>query len=582
MKEPAQRLDSKALERKIVDEVVAKAEDYESNMASYMANVGEWGELFKVSRPVRKANTFSNPRLTEFYRASNAIATLMYRMQTAQEPFFDVVPMELGADYSDVEDIRDTLLAQLRYSEYRRYLLKANMYVVPFGTVVCQEDYGVYGINPFGRRLPLTTFRPRMMDQVLFDRGAMELADADWMATSDLTSPHALSRLAEDDQATAKTWFKSALQAAAKDDVGENDINPYVLARLQRAGMKNTDEYRKRREILLYHGKFDGLNDGVEYVAGVVNRKILVRFHANNFQHGRRPLRVGKWVDFDAPYGIGLGHLFGSLHKSMDANRQKAQDNISMAAYNMWKRRRGSVNDEDLVIQPQQIIDVDEANDLTPLGVDVQGAEAALKLEELMKQEFRAGSGATDTLQAIITEATASEVSLAQNEALRNISVKAEQIAESLVREHLEVCHYNNAQYIKQAFNINKGGVARRVYPAKLRCDVDFALKLTTDRDFKPQRLKELLQMLQILVSTKSSHPDQVDISIKPVVKAIAHMLDVPPEEIVRPPLSPLPMGASEMAGMASVTLPGPGGPGSSSGPAILESPSGPVLGSPA
>ncbi len=174
-----------------------------------------------------------------------------------------------------------------------------------------------------------------------------------------------------------------------------------------------------------------------------------------------------------------------------------------------------------------------------------------------------------------MTNATATESSLAQNEAIRNISVSAEQAAEQLVRKHLEAIHANNTQFLKQSIDVNTAGLARRFYPADLRLDVDFELKTTTDKDFKPQRLTELQSLLQVLVSTKSAFPEQAEISIKPIVKAIAHMLDVPPDEVLSSPASPGDIPQGELAGLAQATIPGQGGgPG---GTDVIDTPVGPT-----
>src|SRR3990167_6524968 len=89
------------LAKRILDEVVGKIDGYESRMSAYMGSIGEWDDLFRVRRPKRKKNTFSNPRLTEFHRAGITLGTLTYRMQTAKDPFFSVTPMDLPQDPFD-------------------------------------------------------------------------------------------------------------------------------------------------------------------------------------------------------------------------------------------------------------------------------------------------------------------------------------------------------------------------------------------------------------------------------------------------------------------------------------------------
>lgn len=553
---PEMKGDSYSKADKVLNEIVGKLEDFENGMASFMQSVGEWGDLYKIRKPVKRERAFSNPRLTEFFRACNALSTLLYRMMTAKDPYYSMFPVDMDADYAGLDVLNAVFRTQLKYGKHKPNLLKACSYLVPFGTVIVQEDYRIIGVSPFGRRIPTTVFIPRVMDQVCFDRSTTDIDEADWISTSDITSSHALMRLAEESKLIGTSWNAKALEVASNEPTSASTVNDRVISRLSRDVLSGDESgFAKKKELVMYYGKLDCLNDGVEYVVAAVNRRHLVRFHANRFQHGKRQFRIAKWIDFDNPLGIGLGQILSPLHRSMDSNRQRTQDNIAMAAMNMWKRKKNSVSDDNLVIRPLNVVDVEEDGDITALSVPVDGALAALKLEEILKQEFRAASGATDTLQALITDATASEVSLAQNEAMRNISVKAEQIAEPLVREHLEILHWNNVQNIKEPFNVNKAGLSHRIYPADLQVDLDFETRVTTDKDFKPQRLEKLIQLVTTLTSTKSQHPDQIQISILPLVKEIAYMLDVNPQDVImRPgsaPISPL-LGAGDLSGLGS------------------------------
>lgn len=532
------------LEAKIINEIVEKVDDYEANASEYLSRISEYNDLFLIKRPSKKKNAFSNPRLTEMHRSTIALGTLMYRMMTAKDPFFSVVPMDLFGDPFDpmakfinmerAWTVQSAMETQLRVAKYKQNLLKSLLFCVPFGTVVCQEDYKVVGVNARGRKVPVTDFMPRVMDQVAFDRSTIDIDSADWLSTMDVVSTATLQSMLAQVDLIGAPWNKKALKAAIDMKEESSTVNDYVSNRLQRTspGTGIEECLGKRRELLMYYGKLDAMNDGIEYVAALINRKILIRFHANNFQHGKRPFRCAKWIDWAGPTGLGLGQLLGPLHKSLDANRQKAQDDIAMRTYSMWTRRKNTVNDDDLVLKPFALIDVEEHNDLQRLKMGEGGAEAALALEDKLIQEFRMASGATDTLQAIVTSATASEVALAQNEALRRISVAAEMAAESLVREHLEVIHANNGQYIKAPFNINRAGIVQSVYPADFDMDADFELKMTVDKDYKPERLEKLIQALQIITSTKSQHPDLMNAPVMPIVSEILYMLDVPPHKM--------------------------------------------------
>lgn len=588
--------DSVGLGRKIIDEVSDKVLDYENGMSGTLSNVLEWGDMFRVKLPAQtNKKAFSNPRLTEFFRAVNTVGTMAYRMMTAQDPYFEIRPMSLLKYDGQLMRIEATLETQLRESRYKPNLLKACMGVAAFGTQFVEERYDISGINAFGRRIPITTFNPRSLLQVAFERGTTDISNADWISTSDLVSDSALMSLAEESPSIGQHWEEDIIEKAIADKSGILDISPFITARMNANRYNNTSEEKgQSKELLMYYGKLDCINDNVEYCVGLVNRRYLVKFYPNKNQHGKRDMRVAHWVEDPLnldPIALGIGAIAGKLHKSMDSNRQRGQDVIAMGAYNMWGRLRSAgINDEQMKIRPLQTIDMDERNGLFPLVTNLQGAEASLKLEDILRNEFMAASGATPTLQAIVTEGTATETTLAQNEGLRNISVKAEIMAEEFVREHIAIMHSNNVQYLKEPINVNKAGFAGKVYPADLKVDIDVEVKITTDKDYKPQRLTQLKDLLGLVLSTKSMHPGLAALDIVPIIKAIAKGLDMNPDDLFPNGGQPDPMMLQAMMAARGGAMGGgmppmgaEGGEGVALTPAdgVVSTPMGPVLGSP-
>ena len=567
---------------KITEEIRAKISEYEISQASFLNTVSEWGEMFRVKRPKRKSQddrTFSNPRLTDYFRSANTLGTLSYRMQTSQEPYFEVIPisvMEASDQLSKIQAVHET---QLDAANYKPNLLVANTGMFAFGTQIVEESYRIVGINRFGRRIPVTTFVPRSLLQVGFDRGALDLDDADWLYTQDLASKAGLMRLAEESKDLGTQWNREVLEFAAKDEEKSEELPAVFLNRLKSLSLLDPKLGPLRKEFVNYYGKLEALGDGREYICTLISRKHLARFEANKNQSGQRNFRVAYNVKDPLsldPLGLGIGHVAAGLHRDMDANRQRTQDGIIMMTYNIMERLRSAgIDDIDLKLRPLQIIDTEERGGLTPLKLSEGGPEAGLKLEELLRAEFQNVTGATPTLQAQITEATASEVSLAQNEAVRNISVRSELAAEPLVRKHLLEQHANNIEHANEPMGVNKGGYMGVVYPSDLKADVDFRIKITTDKDYKPERLKQLIQAFQIAVSTKSNHPELSQVPILPIFSEIMRALGVP---------------VNLQSGQGQSGLPSPSLPmnlpmlGQSAGGApssIIQTPVGPTLGSP-
>ena len=574
--------------RKIVEEIREKVENYESNMGNFLSDYNSWAEIFKVRRASdrvdKKDGGDTRPRLTEMFRAVNALASMELRMLTASDPFFYLAPMDVLGDKRSLQVIEDTLVTQLEASEYKRHLFKALVSRNLFGSVFVEEPFELLNLTAHGRKMPATLFRPRSMLQVSFDRSALDLDTSDWVGLSDIMTRNRLKSLAaQDDEDKASIWFKSAV-AAAVADKSEPDINSYVQARLNMSGYRSSDEQRNAVEVVTYYGKLDTLGDGLEYVAAIVNRKYLVRFHANTFQHGKRPVRMAHWFEFELePLGLGLGQLLTPLHKSMDANRRRLQDSIAFDTYGIWiYNRLGGINPNSFKVRPNTIVESDDTNAIKRVESNTPGASQAIKLEEILQNEFRTTSGATSTLQAIITEATASEVSLAQNEAVRNVAIRAELAADQLIRKHLEVMHSNNMQNVVEPFNINVRGRPRRVYPSDLWADVDFRIRVTTDKDFRPERLKKLLEFLQIATSIRNEHPQKFNINIVPVVREIGHMLGVSDSDIIQEQPIGVQSGLSGLAGLEDGGMP-MGLPEAASAlptAGLFQTPVGPVLGS--
>jgi hypothetical protein len=570
---------AESLESKIVKEVAEKVDAFESRTSTFMANVGEWADFYKIKPGERKEGSYSNPRSTEFFRSCNALAGLMFRMITANDPFFKTKAMHPNVSYEDLHNLESVISTQLRVSEYKKYLLKACQFVLPFGTVIAEESWKTIGVNQF-RNIPTTTFRPRVLDQVAFDQSAIEIDDADWIGTMDLVSKAQLQSLLRDDkEGVNRAWNAKALQKAIDLEETGNTINRFVQNRIRRAqpnGGNDETVFGSRKELVMYYGQLDTLNDGMEYVVGLINRKILVRFHANNFQHGRRQFRVGKWKDFDGPYGLGIGSLLGHESRSLDSAEQLARDAQAFSSYNQFTVKDG-VNLDDLKVRPNNLIPVEDHNDIKALPGNPAAVQSGQMLLDFLQQNFRNAAGAPDELQAMVSEATtATQSSLAQNSAMRNVAIVAEQFADKMVKEHLEVMHANNVMNLKKPIDIERAGLVKRVYPRDIKFDADFIAKTVTDKDYTPKRLTELQNLLTTLISTKSQHPDQMNISILPIVKEIAHQLNVNPEDVLQSPTAPAGFPQDDLGDLGAGTVPPLGGEPTNE--AVVDTPVGPTI----
>jgi hypothetical protein len=203
----------------------------------------------------------------------------------------------------------------------------------------------------------------------------------------------------------------------------------------------------------------------------------------------------------------------------------------------MWlASRMANIKTSQLKVKPWGVVEVDgdPATSLQAIRPQLEGVNYGIRIEELQKTEFRSTTGATDNLQAIVTEATATESSIAQTEAVRRLSVIAEMISEPLLREHISKMHENNLTFLDQPFSIAVTGNQNtlRVFPNSLATDVMVSTKVVTDKDFRPQRNKDILQFLQTATSIRNSNPQMGQLNLQPFVEEFARDVGIDPKSV--------------------------------------------------
>jgi hypothetical protein len=137
------------------------------------------------------------------------------------------------------------------------------------------------------------------------------------------------------------------------------------------------------------------------------------------------------------------------------------------------------------------------------------------------------------------------------------LSVMAEIIAEPLVRDHLSKMHENNQTFLDQPFWIASVGPQQgpmRVFPSDIAQDAQVIIKIVTDKDFRPQRNKDLLQFLQTVTSIRTANPQLGLVNLLPFIGEFARSIGIDPKTVFLGPPPPMPM-------MGQGTPPGPGGP---------------------
>ena len=546
-------------EREILREVVDKFEAFEGEALSKISSVVEEGaELYTLKPPSQRPESFSNPRLTEFHRAANALSTAVYSMHTAHKPWWSMEPLGFPEDFDKIETIEKTIESQLDASDWNYNHLRGLRFCAVDGSVVFQEDFAVVGRGAQGIQIPVTNYRPMRIDQVAYDEGATSIDEADWIATASLMSVGQIRALAGSNaKHLGRAWLKKGLDNALSIEEDRNKMNHLLKSRMVRGGVRE-EELNKKRELILYYGKLDSLNDGIEYVVGIINRKTIVRFHANNFQHGRRQFRWGSWIDFDRLRGYGLTELFAKSHKDLDSQLQRISDAAAFDEFGMFGFKSGDFDPNDAEIAPFAMLPMEQKDSMWRIPGANSNLSGSLSLMNLMVSNLRSATQANDTLQGLTSGTTATESALAQNEGLRAIRVIAEGLAHQLQRKHLEVMHGNNAALIKDSFPINVKGVPRMAYPSDFKIHADFKVQIVSDQDFNPKERRELLELLQIVTSTKNTDPRLSQMVSIPILQKLMHGSGFNPNTLGVPsaPAAGSELDAAQFGGLDQGSIP--------------------------
>lgn len=520
-------------------EIKEKVDYWHSRLTSQLYRFNTYADMWRLIKPPRSGTLdgFANPQVTETTRATEAICTFIHRALTSAQPNFSLVSHNPNVSQESLWKTEIVLEWQQRVTGYNRKLLKGLRSGTLMGTVAIEE--------PFVSNLPYyeaTDFIPRSLLQIAFDPMAIDIPTSGWHAAIDFVTEDMLRDLA---RRMPDVWDEDAIEKAIDSGKQYGQLTPEVIARLAAAGYYSftggpvTSNVSHIFYMVTYYGQLNDnpLPKGQEWVVSVVNDVHVVRAHPSPYK--RRPFVFSNLNDFELePYGYGTGRFGESLQPEINSNRGRMHDTITFSAFNMWiASRMANIKTSQLRIKPWGVVETDDIEGLKPIRPQLEGVPFGIQLEQLMKQEYRATTGATDNLQAMVTEATATESSIAQTEAVRRLSVIAEVMAEPLLREHLSKCIENNGTFLDQPFWVAATGSPNnpvRVFPNDTAQDAQVIIKVVNDKDFRPQRNKDLLQFMQIMSSIRTQITPQTLGLLMPFIQEFARGVQVDPNSIVK------------------------------------------------
>lgn len=514
-------------------EVKEKVDFWHSRLSSKLSGFNDMANFWRLIRPTRSGTLdgFANPQVTETTRATETIASFMYRGMTSQQPNFALTTSNRNISQEDLWVNEQIIIAQQTATNRRRKLLKTCRSLALFGTELHELPWVV--------NLPYweaTDFVPRSLLQMAFDPLVFDISQSPWYAIVDFFTE---GQIRAEAKKMPDIWDQEAMEKAISNSANTKGLSSELTARLANAGYSsyssNSNNTSRLFQVTTYYGPLRDDAENRQWTVRTINDMETVCCHEMPYK--RKPISSTSLNEFEVePYGYGVGSFALGLQPEINSNRARMHDTITFSLFNMWlASRMANIKSSQLKVKPWGVVQVDgdPETSLKAIRPQLEGVNYGIQIENLMKTEFRSTTGASDNLQAIVTQATATESSIAQNEAVRRLSVMTEIASESLVREDISRMLENNQTFLDQPFSVAVSGQPYRVFPSDLMStDIDVVAKITTDKDFRPQRNKDLLQFLQVVTSIRNQNPQMGQVNLEPFVEEFARGVGMNPKSV--------------------------------------------------
>lgn len=493
----------------VIEEVSSKIADHESAAFNILSERELFLDMYKgtnyTAYKVQSKASLSNLPSPTIAEAVETLTNTIFTMLTAYDPNFTLTSLDGRQDPSSL--FKNTQLLRMQHDRTKRKkkLMAAVRSNVLNGSSFVEQPWISWPPGESNPAWEATDFIHRPLPNMFWMPKAISIDYADYIGSVDAISANRLKALAEMDQEGA-AWSKFGVAIALKETESEEFTGTEVRQRLSSLGYSNM---KGTKELATYYGPLDSVDGGrQEYVVGLLNRKFIVRFHKSLYPRGMRPFRFAQHIELENdPLGIGVGHQLQFQQRYINSNLNRTMDCITLATFHMLLANRyNGLKTDDMVISPMAVLEADDINGVREFGSDPQAAAQGLKLHEFLVNQARSHTGATDVLQAIVTEASAAEVKIAQSNSMRSVSNKTDLLAEEFVREAVCFDNFNNYIFLDQPIWLNAVGMQHPVmiHPIDIARNINPVPRIITDKDYTPQKIKNTLQLLQILTSIRN------------------------------------------------------------------------------
>jgi len=521
---------------KIRDECMEKIKVWENRTTTLLNEYQIFGDSWRVKPRVvtgKKPNTLFNSKSGETHRAVETLGSYWLRSLTAADPFFECVADGLNWDGKELTpeqlwSIEALLNKQIGWAHFKNKLDVILRSVANFGTVIAEKPF----VSDTYRKREYTDILLRPLILTAFDVGVFDIELSDFIATFDFPTKHLLRSWAKADD---ELWDKEKVETIISESVpGKNsnkstDAWKRIVDSKQRAGYTPYEE--NVFELIRYHGRIEtensvvqsyweslGRNDDPKYVdfsVSILNVESVVGFHMTAYGNWRSRFSVAHYKQFELePYGYGVGKIGRKYQRELDVTESRTNDILMMALYSMWKvSKYAGLKASQLQIKPQNIVELEDIEGLQPLRPDIQAIGQSLAMTGMKKEDFRSMVGAYSNLQATITKASATESAIASSEGARYASVHAELISETFVRDYVETIYLNDLNYLDEPIWVASTGEASPQYMDKnsMPTGIGVKVKTVTDKDFRPERLDNILKGMTAFSSIRNNFPPSIN-----------------------------------------------------------------------
>ena len=481
----------------IADEVISKIKNYESKMTTRLSRWVEAAELYQGKSATTATNSKISSNSAELFKSIRAIRNMMMRMILGTKPSFSLSANDaLAYEYPDrLIKAEHYVSQQMDLANYANGLAGAIDSLLLYGTVAVHNPYEPIRAPHLGKKQYVTQFRPLSLINCAFSLDSYNISECGWVGLSDIQSKKELNKLLSYDP-EGKIYDAGEINKCLNDNDYTPEVNVWVTQRLAWQGYINQKFYGGMERVT-YYGPLDCLDDGQEYCIEVVNRQYVIRSEAYS---GLRPVRIAAINNLPPePLGNGMGDMFRPILGEIDDAKSAMLNMITLAGASMFRMQK-DLTDEDAEFYIRQFGIARTQNPLEPIGPNPNNLLAVAQFLQDRIQAYRQASGATDTLQAIVSgeQSTATATSLAMNESVRNVSLMSELCAPYLHRDYVKQILENAQKYNTGPMTVPIQGVPVEVLPSELLIDANVNIKTSTDQDFRPAKLMRMREGLQV------------------------------------------------------------------------------------